>query len=141
VKKDVLVKHKTYGTGKVSGLKKGYIFIVFEVGEKSFEFPSAFEKGFLSSLSTAAITTADSLQSSLEANALKSSKDLIQKFVDKQFTYIDNRATSGILWVIYSENKKTIFEEIVSGYNISYKLEKRGAVATGNIPAWRIMFN
>ena len=30
---------------------------------------------------------------------------------------------------------------MIAGYNVQYKLEKRGAMATKNAPAWRIMFN
>ena len=52
---------------------------------------------------------------------------------------IDNRASSSILWVLYAPEKKDAFEKIAAEYNVSGKLEKRGAIATNNVPAWRIM--
>lgn len=43
------VDHKKFGIGKVIELDKvgGYITVKFEIGEKRFQFPQAFEKGFL----------------------------------------------------------------------------------------------
>ena len=52
---------------------------------------------------------------------------------------MDNRAASSILWVLYAPEKKDAFEKIAAEYNVSGKLEKRGAIATNNVPAWRIM--
>ena len=43
----MLVEHKTFGTGKVIELGAGLITVVFDQGQKRFEFPSAFENGFL----------------------------------------------------------------------------------------------
>jgi hypothetical protein len=57
-----------------------------------------------------------------------------------QFRYIDNRTTSSILWVFYEPTRKDDFERIISGYKVQCKLEKRGALATKNAPAWRVMF-
>ncbi len=41
------VQHKSFGVGKVIELGGGLITITFEQGQKRFEFPSAFENGFL----------------------------------------------------------------------------------------------
>ncbi len=41
------VKHDNFGTGKVIEFQNGLITIAFEQGQKRFEFPSAFENGFL----------------------------------------------------------------------------------------------
>lgn len=41
------VEHKTFGVGKVIEFHDGLITVVFEQGQKRFEFPSAFENGFL----------------------------------------------------------------------------------------------
>jgi hypothetical protein len=43
----VTVQHKMFGAGKVCDLSGGYIIVDFEQGEKRFEFPGAFENGFL----------------------------------------------------------------------------------------------
>lgn len=61
------------------------------------------------------------------------------ELVASGFTCIDNRASSSIIWVIYQADKKAAFESIAEKYHAKYKLEKRGAVATGNKAAWRIM--
>jgi len=41
------VTHKTFGQGKVRQIKDGRIIIAFAQGEKMFQFPGAFENGFL----------------------------------------------------------------------------------------------
>ena len=53
----------------------------------------------------------------------------------------DNRAASSIVWVLYEPSMKDAFEKAVAGYGVQYKLEMRGALATNNAPAWRIMFD
>lgn len=48
VKRGSVVTHKMFGTGTVSKFEKnGYIRIKFKAGEKNFQFPAAFENGFL----------------------------------------------------------------------------------------------
>jgi hypothetical protein len=41
------VEHDTFGRGKVIEFRDGLITVAFEQGQKRFEFPSAFENGFL----------------------------------------------------------------------------------------------
>jgi len=43
----VTVQHNKFGSGKVIELDDGLITIAFEQGQMRFEFPSAFENGFL----------------------------------------------------------------------------------------------
>jgi hypothetical protein len=43
----VIVQHKSFGAGKVIELRDGMITVAFEQGQKRFEFPGAFEHGFL----------------------------------------------------------------------------------------------
>ena len=43
----VTVQHKAFGAGKVIELGGGLITVAFEQGQKRFEFPGAFENGFL----------------------------------------------------------------------------------------------
>ena len=66
---------------------------------------------------------------------------LVDALKEAGFKCIDNRTTSSILWVLYEPAKKDLFENTIAGYNVQCKLEKRGALATNNAPAWRIMFN
>jgi hypothetical protein len=44
----VTVQHKVFGAGEVIKLDGGLITVAFEQGQKRFEFPRAFENGFLS---------------------------------------------------------------------------------------------
>lgn len=140
VKKEAVVIHKAYGVGKVNKIRDGYIYILFSSGEKQFVFPNAFETGFLSK-PTSNNETRGNVKLGTKTGIHKEPNELIRTLEDKKFVCIDNRTISGILWVLYSVEKKKIFEEIVAKYNVSCKLERRGAVATKNIPAWRIMFN
>lgn len=66
---------------------------------------------------------------------------LVEALKNAGFRCIDNRTTSSILWVMYEPTKRYVFERIIAGYDVQCKLEKRGALATNNAPAWRIMFN
>ena len=47
------VRHKKFGVGEVVKLNKDekFIFVKFMLGEKKFEFPNAFLKGFLEFIS------------------------------------------------------------------------------------------
>ena len=42
-----IVTHKKYGEGKVTGIKSGKVMVSFDVANKTFLFPGAIEKGFL----------------------------------------------------------------------------------------------
>ena len=42
-----IVTHKKYGEGKVTGIKSGKVMVSFDVANKTFLFPDAIEKGFL----------------------------------------------------------------------------------------------
>ncbi len=42
-----LVTHKAFGTGQVKGIDRGILVVVFDGVEKKFQFPGAFEQGFL----------------------------------------------------------------------------------------------
>ncbi|MCL2504067.1 MAG: GIY-YIG nuclease family protein [Coriobacteriia bacterium] len=41
------VKHKSFGEGTITKMEDGSIFVTFDIGEKRFMFPNAFEDGFL----------------------------------------------------------------------------------------------
>ena len=42
-----IVSHKAFGTGQVKGIDGGLIVVVFGGVDKKFQFPGAFEQGFL----------------------------------------------------------------------------------------------
>lgn len=47
VKAGTIVKHKAFGTGQVKGIDGGLIVVTFNGMDKKFQFPGAFEQGFL----------------------------------------------------------------------------------------------
>ena len=77
------------------------------------------------------------------AIADSSSQLACDTFLDELSTHgmevIDNRTTSKIVWVLFSKENREFFDQIISKYNYNAKLEKRGSIATGNRPAWRVM--
>ena len=48
VKAGTLVKHKAFGVGEVIGIDGGRLVVIFKGEKKTFQFPGAFEQGFLS---------------------------------------------------------------------------------------------
>ncbi len=65
--------------------------------------------------------------------------DLLAALDQNGFEYIDNRASSDIVWVIYDKNKVELLNSIICKFNYRSGFEKRGSVVTRNRPAWRIM--
>lgn len=65
--------------------------------------------------------------------------DVVMAIQNAGFECVDNRNSSSILWVIFDAERKEEFAKLMDGIKKEYKLEKRGAVATKNRPAWRIM--
>ena len=57
---------------------------------------------------------------------------------DENIKYIDHRIFSGLLWVMYDEDKKEIIENFFKKNNYNYFLEKRGTLLTSGKAAWRI---
>ena len=47
VQAGVVVKHKAFGNGTVKGIDGDFIIVVFNGNDKKFQFPGAFEQGFL----------------------------------------------------------------------------------------------
>ena len=82
----------------------------------------------------------DEPQKATTQEPAKGRLSLLDALKNKGFKCIDNRTTSSILWVMYEPAKRDEFERIIAGFNVQCKLEKRGALATNNAPAWRIMF-
>lgn len=66
-------------------------------------------------------------------------EDMLTAFENAGFACVDNRDTSGILWVLRDDGKVEAFHKIEQQYMIKATLERRGAVATGGAPAWRIL--
>jgi flagellar biosynthesis GTPase FlhF len=130
------VSHKTFGDGVIDTIDGTHMSVRFGNVVKTFLYPGALADGHLTK--GTASDTALKEQPTSTANDMKVS--LIDALKNAGFTFIDNRTTSSILWVIYESVKENDFEKIVARYDVQYKLEKRGALATNNSPAWRIMF-
>lgn len=64
--------------------------------------------------------------------------DLLAALAERGFRYLDNRKSSGLLWVYYDSEKVGQLIELRSKFGFQSKLEKRGAKATGNQTAWCI---
>lgn len=65
-------------------------------------------------------------------------KDIFKFLDDENIKYIDYRIFSGLLWVMYDENKKEMIENFFKKNNYNYFLEKRGTLLTSGKAAWRI---
>ena len=65
--------------------------------------------------------------------------EFIEELKEHQIEFIDNRKQSNIVWVIYNKDCKDLIESSISKYSLKATLERRGAIATGNRPAWRVM--
>lgn len=64
--------------------------------------------------------------------------DLLAALTERGFRYLDNRKSSGLLWVYYDSGKVGQLIELRNKFGFQSKLEKRGAKATGNQTAWCI---
>ena len=65
-------------------------------------------------------------------------KDIFKFLDDENIKYIDHRIFSGLLWIIYDEEKKEKIESFLKAHNYNYFLEKRGTLLTSGKAAWRI---
>lgn len=72
-------------------------------------------------------------------NQKSKSNVFIEELIQHDVKIVDNREKSGIVWIIYDNGKKVFIEETIKKYNLTAYLERRGAVATNNCPAWRVM--
>ena len=68
------------------------------------------------------------------------SNDILFHLQKLGLLYVDNREKSSIIWVYYNKEKKELFEKLIKKLGLKYTLEKRGALATNNKPAWCVMF-
>lgn len=70
----------------------------------------------------------------------KSNSDaFVEELKAHHLEFVDNRKQSNIVWVIYDKDNKTFIESTVSKFKLKAPLERRGAIATSNRPAWRVM--
>ena len=65
-------------------------------------------------------------------------RDIFKFLDDEGVNYIDHRMLSGLLWVIYDEEKKEKIENFFKAHNYNYSLEKRGVILTSGKAAWRL---
>ncbi len=63
----------------------------------------------------------------------------VDELKEHHVEFVDNRKQSNIIWVIYDTNNKVFVESIMSKLKLKASFERRGAIATGNRPAWRVM--
>ena len=66
--------------------------------------------------------------------------NLIAELKNEGIAFIDNREQSGIVWVLYTFNIKETVETLLKKHPCKFGLEKRGSIATNNLPAWRVIF-
>lgn len=66
--------------------------------------------------------------------------NLIRELTENNIEFIDNRKQSGIIWAIHYPSRRDEIESLIKKYGCRYALERRGAIATNNRPAWRIIF-
>ena len=64
--------------------------------------------------------------------------DLLSALTKYGFQYVDNRKTSGLIWVLYDAAQRGTFASLREKMGFKATLEKRGAKATNNKPAWCI---
>ncbi len=144
------VEHKIFGDGIIAKLEGSQLGVKFGDVVKPFVYPDAFNNGYLKRKedgSTGSQPAPKPQQPGMtpgrenesQSTLLRNPSALLNELKSAGFTVIDNRMTSSIIWVIYVGGKKDIFEQIVSKYNVQYSLERRGALATRNVPAWRVM--
>lgn len=131
------VSHKVFGTGVIETIDGNQISVKFGDVVKPFLYPGAFTDGHLtkSSLKAPSFSNAETQTPAVERSSL------VEALKKLGFRCIDNRTTSSILWVLYEPAKRDLFENTIAGHSVQCKLEKRGAIATNDAPAWRIMFN
>jgi len=138
------VMHKSFGLGSIVKIEGSNMAVRFGEAVKSFVYPDAITKGFLSRyLESSTPEEAQDEQMAIPQVIKSAPQDNSKKLIDELraagFSVIDNRTTSSIIWVIYVGGKTKVFEEIVSKYHAQYSLERRGSLATRNVPAWRVM--
>lgn len=145
------VKHSFLGLGTIKEINDKYVTVGFESGEKTFAVPTAFERGFLKkdehvneTVEESPVTkkviseTHPNLKSDRPAKVDKPKSDIYEELISLGFTCKDNRSSSAIIWVLYDSDKKEKLDSIMSKYNVAYRLEKRGSMATGGKAAWMI---
>ena len=66
-------------------------------------------------------------------------EDYLTTLKNNGLEFVDNSQTSNIIWVMYSSERRAAFEHISAEFDMKYKLERRGSIATGGKPAWRDM--
>lgn len=85
-------------------------------------------------------TTMEGLSDESKMSTQKMENGFIDELDTYKLEYIDNRSQSNIVWILYNKEKRELAEEIIERYKYKATFEKRGAIATNNRPAWRVMF-
>ena len=125
-------------------MNNNHFDVSFEDETKTFVYPKAFDSGFLTRGDGKSKLSAP-MQRQMEipqfhgAIVQPNRGSFIRDLKSAGFKIVDNRLTSSIVWVFYDSEKTKLFEQIAAIHKVRYILEKRGAVATQNTPAWRVM--
>ena len=69
---------------------------------------------------------------------LQKPEQLLLELKNLNVEVIDNRKQSKILWVIRNPETEDRVVELLKRYGCKYTLDRRGAIATQNRPAWRV---
>ncbi len=150
-KRGVKVNHKRFGSGVIHEVDDDYVTVDFYGIHKDFSLLSIFTNGLLAFEDESVVeeskpvklsnVTSSSRRDSNNRAASISTKDSLLADLDKAgFEYIDNRNVSSILWVLYRADKEDVFEQIASKHKASFRLERRGSVATKDKAAWFVSF-
>lgn len=138
------VFHKYYGKGTIESMDGKYVSVKFTEDIKTFPLASVFTDRHLIQYTENSCEDAqanDKVPTETSGQISMFGRSILEDLQRKGFKCIDNRNASSILWVLYEPTKIAEFESIISEYGVKSMLEKRGAAATQNKPAWRIMFN
>ena len=68
-------------------------------------------------------------------------EQLLNLLKESNLEYVDNKKESGIIWVMKGEEVLMFIDKVKSTLNLSCTFESRGAKATKNKSAWRIMIS
>ena len=72
-------------------------------------------------------------------NTYNQGEAMVKMLQHEQLEFLDRREKSGIIWIYYAPELKDKLEQYCRENAITLVLEKRGATATMNKPAWRAM--